>query len=186
MKNLVLLTLLFFATVSSADEIILTPVKDAYICDCLPDTTNPGEGSNFLHQGDFITCITDSLIAWDLSSIPAEAAINDATLRLYAKSFYGAPSGDLTYFPITEDWDENTVTPNNKPGYDGGNKITASYPSVGTWLEADITSFVQDWNDGTIPNYGLFCSSEDASSMSVVAYYSSNYTAPEYRPQLPL
>ncbi len=48
-------------------KIELIPVKDAYVCDCKPDETNPNGNDKVLYQGQYKDCFDRILVEWDIS-----------------------------------------------------------------------------------------------------------------------
>ena len=83
-------------------------------------------------------------------------------LIMYQADFYstGTPDLQINAHQITEDWDYNTVTWNNKPSYDS---TVLDYAFIkdddieeeryGKYF--DITEAVKNWYDGTAANYGI-------------------------------
>jgi hypothetical protein len=168
-----------------AEEVTLQPVQDAFVCDCMPNTTNPMLGVQYLAQGRYSACYNRSLMQWDLSSIPAGSTIVSATLERYCCAFYGSPSGQMAFYVLTGAWDEDTVTHNNMPPYSGSGAVfTSNWPSASTWHSVDVTGFVTAWYSGSQQNYGLYCHSTGCTGTSDCAFYSSNVGSPTYRPRL--
>lgn len=93
----------------------------------------------------------------DLSGIPAGARIVSAKLCMYEHS--KNENGDLgttNIGRVTAQWDEKTLCADNRPGYEGRYLAEdVPPPGVGNWTDWDVTPLVQEWVDGTYPNYGL-------------------------------
>lgn len=87
-------------------------------------------------------------------SLPADATLISATFNIHLSI---ANDQTVNVHRITSDWEEGVVTWGNfGSGYDGtirGSFATGTADEV--WLSAEITSLVQDWLNGTHPNYGL-------------------------------
>ena len=144
--------LIIFASVAIADQDTLYPTDDADVWQDVPDL-NRGTEQNFqvgcISSGDW----RNVLIKFDLSAYSG-ATISNATIRLMVFASHGAFPTDEIYIATNDiDWDELTVTWNNKPGFAEYNPITA--PSIFDWWEIDVTGWVQDIVDGTAPNYGF-------------------------------
>lgn len=168
-----------------ADELVIEPSQDAFICDCMPSTTNPMLGAQYLAQGRYSACHNRTFIQWDLSSIPEGSTIEEVEFRIYCSAFYGSVSGQMAYYRVTETWSETTVTYNNMPSYTTeGALFTSNWPSSASWHSILITDFVIDWFDGTTDNYGLMCHSQGCTGTCDCAFYSSNVGNPAYRPRL--
>jgi len=98
-----------------------------------------------------------SYMRFDLSSLPAGTSIVSATLRLYhaGGADYIGQTRNVTFYRVTGNWSEASVTWNNRPGYAetlGG--VTTTYDFVG-WLNLDLSNQVRAWAEGNQPNYGV-------------------------------
>ena len=187
LKKVIFLSLLLcsiFNLPAAGDQVTLEPSLDAFVCDCVPGTTNPMLGSQYLAQGRYSACYNRTFIMWDLSSIPAGSTIDDAEFRIYCSQFYGSPSGQMAYYRVVEGWSETTVCYNNMPAFTTDGAIfSSSWPASGSWNTVDVTDFVTEWFAGT-DNYGLYCHSTGSTSTSDCAYFSSRVSSPGYRPRL--
>jgi len=182
---LVLALTLMPVLLAFADEVALEPIKDAFVCDCLPGQTNPYAGNQYLAQGRITACYHKSFLQWDLSSIPADATITDAEFRIYVSQASGSGGGQMVYFRVIEDWSETTVTYNNMPDHtETGGVILSSWPGSSTWHTVDLTDLVIDWFAGTTDNFGIHCGSQNTPAPHDVIYYSSRVSAPAFRPSL--
>lgn len=94
----------------------------------------------------------------DLSGIPYKSKINSAKLYVYCCYLhdYGA-SATHNITRVMSDWNEDTLTWNNKPEQNTEMYLDeyVSSPDLNTWGSWDITRMVQEWVDKTYPNYGL-------------------------------
>jgi hypothetical protein len=132
----------------------------------------------------------NTIIQFDLSTIPEGSTINSATLSLSANSNL-FPDGNLggasmDVYRVTRTWTENEVTWNSaetgtawtNPGGDyvgtTGVRDASPYASNETTLpnnygvlalEWDITSLVTEWLEGTSPNNGLLVRSFDGNHL---------------------
>lgn len=195
--------LLLLATIASAsaETITIQPGpedgKDAFVTSTYPDATNYHAFLNttkddLLTAGYWYGGATwyKSFLKFDVSEIPAGSTINSAELKLYnsaAESLYTATA--LSVARLTSDWSEDNVSWNNQPGF-------LNYPASGIWVYGsglnnwhnwNVIWHVQDWVDGTAPNYGFILEQiypvED--SYYVKEFFSSDYMAdPSLRPKL--
>jgi len=144
--------MVMLAGIATADTATLNPSDDADVWQYIPDTNRGTE------QGFQVGCCgagywRNSLIKFDLSSYSG-ATVNSATLRLWVYSSFGDFPTDNIYIARNDaDWDELTVTWNNSPSLAGIALITA--PSAYDWWEIDVTGWVQDFVEGSFPNYGF-------------------------------
>jgi len=98
--------------------------------------------------------------------------INSATLRLYVGEKF--TNGDITLHRITNSWNAPQTTWNDRDkaaaipwdtgggDYDATNLGTKTITTTG-WQEWDVQSTVQDWADGTNPEYGFIVTPDDTS-----------------------
>ncbi|MBI5566132.1 MAG: DNRLRE domain-containing protein, partial [Chloroflexi bacterium] len=91
-----------------------------------------------------------TLVQFDIASLPANATIVTATLELYAP--VSSTPNIRTYMALSS-WTESTVNWNNKPTYsaDYGSQTVSGLG----WHKWNVTSLVQQWQSGTRINYGF-------------------------------
>lgn len=145
---------------SETYETIIESDTSVYVSQEQP-TKNFNSGSNMyyldIYQNEFEYKWV-SFVKFDLSSLPDDADVLDAEIRLY---LIDAPSSSATVkmYPIRQGWSENSVTWNTKPSYKDYTKtqglIDTLIISTSGWKEWDATSVVEDWLDGTRTNYGV-------------------------------
>jgi parallel beta-helix repeat protein len=111
---------------------------------------------NTYGSGGTNTWECDSLIKFDISSIPSDATIVSAELKIYYYFWMDSnPAGrPLNLYRITSDWNEETLTWNNQPSIASHPTTNAIVPSSYGWMNWDVTDDVQSFIDGTNPNYG--------------------------------
>ena len=99
-----------------------------------------------------------SYVQFNLSGIPIGATVTKATLRLYVDLVIS--NGTFDVYQVNKSWGESTLTYNNQPlplgtSATGGHPVSVSSSSFSQFLLIDVTSLVQGWVGGTIPNYGV-------------------------------
>ena len=167
-------------TYASQQTITLQPGsegKDAGINTYNPDTN--WEDRDSFGAGNSTIDTVRAYIQFDLSTIPADARITDADLRLYHHSAWGSDAFTIGLYKVTGSWLENTVTWNNQPTSSSNAEFLRSIPagSVNYWRYWDIDDLVQGWLDGTITNRGMLLMDTDESSVNTAAFfYTSDYT----------
>jgi len=172
------------ASVVSATDLELGSNTEAFVCDCMPDTTNPGIGDLYLAQGQIGECFNKLLIWYDMDEIPPEATITAAEWKIYNRHFHGTESGEMVFSLVTEDWDKNTVTHNNFPSYSSEIEVVVTdWPEENSWFYFDATEFVQAWYEGTKVNYGFVGHSRNTTGECDCQYYSVDGTE-SYDPRL--
>lgn len=107
-------------------------------------------------------------LKFDLSSLPIEAEIKSATLRLFVVGWGGVGGGGceavgnigswgrIDLFKVTGPWRENTITWNNKPTVDYSRVISSAYVSTQLgYINFGVTNIVREWHKEPNKNYGL-------------------------------
>ncbi len=100
---------------------------------------------------------------FDVGSIPGNAVVQSATLRVYLNSF--SPTGDvpmgmLARF-LNSAWDVSTLTWNNyNPAWQAEIGLGQISATTG-WIESGITDPVADWVSGERPNYGIMIQGDE-------------------------
>jgi len=158
---------------------------DSTMQTALPDT-NYGILTMAL-VGNTVSSIVRTYIKFDLSTVPADARITDADLRLYQYDTFGSDNFTIGLYNVTGDWDESTITWNLQPTSSTDAEITNNITAgATTWKSWDIDTLVQSWLDGTITNYGMMLKDTEETSVSTVTYfYTSDYiTDTTKRPKL--
>ncbi|WP_158606884.1 DNRLRE domain-containing protein [Paenibacillus ginsengarvi] len=99
------------------------------------------------------------LVQYNISSIPAGAAIRNATLYLYGReNYYVYPIYKTQVYRVAQPWNQNAITWNNQPQFDGSWSSSATgTPQLfaESYFSWDITNPVSQWHNGISPNYGL-------------------------------
>lgn len=119
-------------------------------------------------------------------NILPNSTINSAILWMRIRA--DSTSLTVSVYTCSADWNESTLIWNNMPGQATSIGSFANMPAgTGGWLSLDITSTVQGWNNGTIPNYGLRLVTDQGGSNSGafatkesanVPYIAVNYVTP--------
>jgi PKD repeat protein len=136
--------------VDAAATVVLSPTEDTMIKNDSPYTmywnswsmgvrNAYGENTQYYYE-------IDSLIKFDLFSIPSSATILSASIHLYYFNWTGSdPAGrTLTLYLITSNWKEDNVYWTTQPLYAATPTDTAIIPaSINTWMTWDVTADVQ-------------------------------------------
>ncbi len=102
---------LCFAGIATADELTLTPYLDAAVSEANP-ATNYAAGD--LAVGKTAGLAWESFLQFDVGSLPANAVLTAAELRLTSPVGFGS-GGSLQIFAPAAGWSETTVTWTNRP-----------------------------------------------------------------------
>jgi len=98
---------------------------------------------------------SETFIVFNLASLPPGATVQKATLVLFVDSVTAA--GKFYVFPADGSWGELTLTYDNRPGHDTSPEevVNITAATLQRYVMADVTSVVQQWVAGTLPNYGF-------------------------------
>lgn len=124
-----------------------------------------------------------SVVKYDLSSIPSNAIVVSAKLKLYQTGISGSPV--LYTGRILDSWGENTITWSNQPSYSTTDLLTSS-SVVSGWHTVDVKSHVQKMIAGVYNNEGWIIYNNDEVVNSVVnkTFASRENSNSSLRPQL--
>ncbi len=154
-----------------------------------------------IHLG--VDCIDRIYIEFDLSSLPSDREIANATLSLYCYNQEGE-GAEYAVYRVTEPWAEGEgtyhsgeveptapepwITWNRQPSFDSTQAYATEFIAQGSaprWINLDVTELVENWYDGSWPNYGIVLRLvEENGSVKVPYFYSSESEEAELRPKL--
>ena len=126
------------------------------------------------------------LIKYNISSIPSDANITEAKVRLYTYTKGQASDPEVYFYRITGNWDESAVTWDTQPTTvfptsTDSQTITSAYD----WYEWNITDDAQSFVNGSNTNYGWMIRVPETGGDSLsVGFYSKEWTGTTYDPQL--
>jgi hypothetical protein len=113
------------------------------------------------------------MLQWDMSIIPPNSVINNATASIY--QFSVTPPGDTLRVQgqyVTAQWYENSVTWNNANYLGGDITQVGDINSALGWKSVNVTDIVRTWYSGARPNYGTILTADEtpASNRSRIFY----------------
>jgi hypothetical protein len=138
-------------------DVTLFAVADATVKSWQPATNFGSDGTLDLSY-NAIDGVQEAvfLVRFDLTSLPADAVIDAASLQLYLTAASGASPVQVAVFYVTSAWAENTVTWNSFPTADPI-AIQASVDStVDSFKSWGITSYAAAWHSNPAQNHGIF------------------------------
>ncbi|MCF8370102.1 MAG: DNRLRE domain-containing protein [Bacteroidales bacterium] len=133
--------------------------------------------------------VFSSALYFDINSFISGNTIQSATLKLNIELTATDFNTNYIINPIVGYWNTNTLTWNNQPNYYTSPSAVQSPPTYsGIPWEVDITSIVQAWANGTIPNYGIYIRDNSfawpSSYTNRITYFLSNQAPTTYIPEL--
>jgi hypothetical protein len=191
MKIFLLLTILHLTNSTFAQTTItLHPDMDAttaFHVGFNSENTNYGTSPR-IETIDYVTPNGDEngshgLFHFDLSSVPANMTITNASLDLFA---YGPLSTLPGHFGDNESWlqklagawEEDVVTWNTEPGTDTTHQVLLPQSTSPTqdYLNIDLTEMVQDWYSNQATNYGLILKLVTQDTVRSLIFYSTDFS----------
>ncbi len=127
--------------------------------------------------------INFSFIKFPLTAIPSGATVTSATMTILITSNDFA-TNNWHLYPVTSSWDENTMTWNNQPAVDNGSPMLVDPGSLMGTRDIDLTSWVQDWVNGTRTNYGIRIGFQSTSPNDTIYIATSEFGMAAYWPKL--
>lgn len=134
--------------------VLTSGVSDALINPTVPGKNYGSSGSLSVGQAVGGTP-RESLIRFDLSTLPANISITSAIATLTTIVTFDAQAPTRVH-RVTAPWTESAVTWSSFAGAFSPT-VEASFPvgSIGAGTTADLTALAQGWYAGTIPNHGV-------------------------------
>jgi len=163
----------------------LPPIADAYIASERPMQNFGGDalflGYNFF--GDRFGA-ERILIRFNVNTIPPDAVINSARLRL--RLSFSSPPDDQPMGTVlrrlSSDWDEFSVTWDREPQW-ASVRDSTPVGSARAWYDWAIGDLVAGWVDGSFANHGVEIIGDERVQQRERAFYSRETTT-QYAPHL--
>ena len=161
-------------------NVTFNPNNDAYVDQENPDN-NYGTSSKLIM--DNIGNRKYSYLKFDISTIPSERTITSANLYLWCDARQGGGYTRIYAYSVENDnWDETTITWNNKP--DAVTFLSEYSGEVGEWWKWDVKAFVENeyGGDKTVS----FCLLPGEGNAYITEFRSRDWWPPDpnYRPYL--
>ncbi len=166
--------------------------KNALLVSSSPDLARPDFaefGVNAWTNGG-VPLYFRSLIEFDLSAIPAEANIVEATLNLYyapggtGEHANTMGSNESLLMRVTESWDKTTVTWNNQPTTTSDNQVLIpnSINPTQDYLGIDVSQLIRDAKQ--LGNYGFLLKLATEQHYRRLTFASGDYADDTKHPEL--
>lgn len=182
------------------EKITIYPNKDSFIKflygKVIDDYSNSNYGNNISIESSQWTELgnwynTRGLIEFDLSTLPKELNITNASLTLSGveHSNLGRINESFLY-RNSEEWSENEVNWNNQPNHiDDSLKVYLKSSSLSNEIyKINVTDLVNGWYEGSFQNYGLkmmlVSETPKAANYTRLSFASKENTKIELKPKL--
>jgi regulation of enolase protein 1 (concanavalin A-like superfamily) len=178
-------SLVLDSTVESAATVTYQPISngiDSYISEARPNDNFDGDSALMLDSE--ASKSFRILMQFDLSAIPSDAVVANATLLLYEVS--GGKGNPVTFdvHPLTTAWSEPDATWNKYDmtnfwttaggDYDGYSYARGTVDNTVGWKSANITRLVEQWVRGTTANLGFIMVPVPAGGDALKVFQSSD------------
>ena len=139
------------------------------------------------------------VMEWDLSALPQDAIIQEATLSLYMHSYSGDDNYEITAHKVINHnpdissctWNTYDSTNSWTGGANGGEldiapaEFSTIVDKTSGYKDWDITQMVQEWVDNSSTNLGLMLNSDTTAASDSNRYFRpTEYSSQEQRPVL--
>ena len=170
-------------------NLTLQPVegKDAFVSEGSPDSNYGWTSVLYLGYSSPTYPRYRVYLYFDVesSSIPSDAVVTSAYLKLHQYSFSGTGSLPIGLYQVTEEWTEGTITWNNQPASLSDAEYTRDvYDSSDTWRSWNFEDLLNGWLDGSIVNYGMLLKPVSEPATNRANFHSSDHSDNTYYPQL--
>jgi hypothetical protein len=146
--------------INALDTRTFYAIQDATVLEGYPNV-NLGSAADMLAGYDVCLDpygeIARALVRFDIASLPSQACIEEATLKIHLVTSCDYPDSIRTIrtYRITENWSESSVTWNNRPDYGEAYGSESIEHGAWDWYDFDVTDLVKAWHDGTYTNHGI-------------------------------
>ncbi|MGB7556540.1 MAG: DNRLRE domain-containing protein [Candidatus Korobacteraceae bacterium] len=158
------------------------PLADVLTYSPTPNQNYGTYTSLFVQKGG--GAISASYIKFNIATLPPGATVTKATLRLFVNQV-SAP-GNFDAYQLNSSWTESGLTYSNAPALGtsatGNHPVSFSNASVNQFILLDVTSLVEAWANGSLPNNGLALAMTTASGAVALDSKESIYTS--HQPEL--
>ena len=135
--------------------------KDLYVTKRYPDKRF-NDFHLLIGNGSDADFIYRSYLQFDLSTVPNDAMIVSAELKLFKYSSVNTVDFSIGIHKVTDDWTINSISWYSQPTFNAIPEDTIlSTSSKNIWLSWDISSLMQGWIDGSIDNFGVLLKDTD-------------------------
>jgi len=155
-------------SVSVLEQRTLEPIADTYVLEGRPTEnfgTNTDMWVGYDEYGTPYRKTARSFVRFDTSTIPGNATINSATLRLYLVNSWDFPARvrTVTTYRVPGSWSETGLTWNNAPQpAEAYGEDDVRYGDF-RWHEFDVTGLVSAWHGSTYANHGIMVRAPEVS-----------------------
>lgn len=156
----------------SATTVTIDAIADATLDEAVPAENQGDLDAVWVGQAEIQEpAARRGLLRFDLSSVPAGATIEHATLELYLGSAANRKDTKIAVFGVLDAWAEGEVSWDSAPAL-SGQLTAAEVGSESGYYAWDVTALAQGWHAGTFANHGLLLRDTDESTAVLRGFFS--------------
>lgn len=166
-------------------NIVLEAMQNTFVSKLYPRRNYNCFASLFTGKSPYRPSICRSLFTFDTSVLPSSVNIKSALLKLYIyRNDIPTIEKPTSVHNLLVPFNKDTVTYSNQPSYDLSSSAALNITSEkNTFLYWDITSIVNNWFRGIIPNYGLILTGVE-SEYSITGFLSNKFNDNSLHPSV--
>ena len=116
-----------------------------------------------------------------LKVITKGSTVNSAVIELYSRA--NSPRDYFGIYRVTASWQEMVITWSNQPAHYATAYAKVQVPSSGLY-KWDVKKLVDEWVQGTYPNYGFILKRDNEGGGSWPYFCSSDHATSTWRPKI--
>ena len=154
------------ATSLASTVVNLSASKNAYAQEGYPTTAGAGQRNLYLgYDTWYAKKRTRMYLQFDTSSIPANAIITSAEVRLYQYAVESSSSYSVKTYPVNCSWAWNSTSWNSQPCKDSSTAANTTFSTSLGWKTIGLTDLVKQWHSGAKTNNGVTIWANNEASM---------------------
>lgn len=168
-------------------KIFKPPVMSTMVCDTYRHFPVPSDTyRNVLLTGRLYLDVWQSLLQFDISSLPPLLTLVNSTLHLYPVcNEFPSAGKTIEVFQIVSRWRPKKVCRKNKPLIHSVPAATAKITGkAAAAISLDLTELVNEWYLGCSANFGVLLSLSDHCRSNLIGFASGGYPNSQLWPQL--
>ena len=144
-------------------------------------TTNFGTNTQLMRNYGSGMAVRGIVEFEGLKAIAKGSTINSAVIELYSRA--NSPRDNFGIYRVTASWQEMVVTWNNQPAHYATAYAKVYVPTTGSY-KWDVKKLVDEWVQGTYPNYGFILKRDNEELASWPYFCSSDHATASWHPKI--
>jgi len=166
------------------DNLLVYIDRDSMVTSENPNNPFGGSTNTYTQWEQTTPRIWRPLFGGTLTSIPSDAIIITAELRIWCQSLSGTGSKTVKVHRITGPWTEGAVTWNTQPNHDATETVSLAVDTGSVWYDFDVTDDVQNFVNGAYTDYGWKLLGVEAGDDIYQEFYTKENGGTTYDPSI--